>query len=661
MITTLPAIRFIRRMLQPTRGKRIVFFLLVDAWIVTVALAAAFLIRFDFMPEPPYARLVLPALPLFLFAQLGALALFGGYAMSWRFVSLRDLANILNAVIAASLALAFALYFLRLDSFVGFPRGVLLIDAVLVFILVAALRIGKRAAMEVLRGQRHTGRGKRTIIIGAGNTGEMVLRDMQRTQYDVYAPVAFLDDDERLLGTRLHGVRVRGAIRHLADTIRSLRVETVIVAIQSLGHQDLRRIYRAAKEAGIADVKIVPRLYDVHAPQIRLQAIEEIKIEDLIRREVVRVDTVAIRRVLAGKTVLVTGAAGSIGSEIVRQSCRYGPRSLVCFEIDETELHHLQLTLRREFPALVDRVRYVVGDIRDTDRVDEVFERCRPDVVFHAAAYKHVPMMEGNASEAVKVNVVGTWNIAEAARRVGTGKFVLISTDKAVRPTSVMGATKRIAEQLCRACGSESQTAFLSVRFGNVLGSRGSVLPIFLEQLARGGPLTVTHEEMRRYFMTIPEAVALVLQAGAIGRSGEVLVFDMGDPVHIRSFAEELIRLHNLRPHTDIAIEYIGIRPGEKLFEELLTAEEGTTATAHEKLWVARSHEVTTREEMQVLVQQLHQLARFPDTDGSAIRQLLRQRIAWYEPGVTAPPRAAVAVGAPVTPDRARERTRELA
>lgn len=632
-------------MLQPTRGKRIAFFLIADAWIVTVALIAAFLIRFDFAPEPPYAALALPALPLFLFAQIGALVFFGGYSMSWRFVSLRDLVNILAAVTVAAFALAFVLYFLRLSAYVGFPRGVLLIDTVLVFVLVAALRIGKRAAMEVLRGQRRTGRGKRTIIIGAGNTGEMVLRDMQRTQYDVYAPVAFLDDDERLIGARLHGIRVRGAVRNLKDTIRSLRVDAVIVAIQSLGHQELRRIYRAAKEAGITEVKIVPRLYDVGQPQIRLQAIEDIKIEDLIRREVVHVDTVAIRRVLVGKSVLITGAAGSIGSEIVRQICQYAPRTLTCFEVDETELHRLQLTLRRELPTIVDRMRFVVGDIRDTDRVDEVFERYRPQVVFHAAAYKHVPMMEENASEAVKVNIVGTWNVAEAARRVGTERFVLISTDKAVRPTSVMGATKRIAEQLCRACGEAARTAFLSVRFGNVLGSRGSVLPIFLEQLARGGPLTVTHEEMRRYFMTIPEAVALVLQAGAIGRGGEVLVFDMGDPVRIVAFAEELIRLHNLKPYTDIAIEYIGIRPGEKLFEELLTAEEGVTAAAHEKIHIARSSEQVPREDMQALVQQFAQLARFPDADGGSIRQLLRQRVQWYEPAgdrtrVPAPERA---------------------
>jgi len=373
------------------------------------------------------------------------------------------------------------------------------------------------------------------------------------------------------------------------------------------------------------------------------------------------VDHAVIGRTIEGRSVLVTGAAGSIGSEIVRQVCRFNPRSITCVEIDETDLYRLDLGLRREFPSIAGRLRFVVGDIRDGDRIDAVFAEHRPELVFHAAAYKHVPIMEQNAGEAVKTNIGGTYTTARAAFTYGTQRFVLISSDKAVQPTSVMGATKRIAEHIGEAFDAEGRTEFVSVRFGNVLGSRGSVLPLFLEQLQRGGPITITHADMRRYFMTIPEAVALVLQAGAIGRSGEVLVFDMGDPVHIRSFAEELIRLHNLRPHTDIAIEYIGIRPGEKLFEELLTAEEGTTATAHEKLWVARSHEVTTREEMQVLVQQLHQLARFPDTDGSAIRQLLRQRIAWYEPGVTAPPRAAVAVGAPVTPDRARERTRELA
>jgi len=624
----------VRRAFHPTHPKKLLFFVLADAAITCGSLVSAFLIRFDFTRSSSYYALVPRALPLFLGVKIVSFWFFQLYTLSWRFVSLRDLANIAKAIVFSSLALAAIIYPFHIEAFAGFPRGVLLIDGILTLVAIATLRIAKRVALEVVRSGRSAESGKRTIIVGAGNTGEMVLRDIQRTQYAAYAPVAFLDDDPNLIGSHLHGVRVRGGLDDLAAFIRTLRAEAVIVAIQSIGHQRLRALHRAARDAG-AQVKIVPRLYDVHAPQVRLQAIEDITIEDLIRREPIRVDEVAIRRAIAGKAVLITGAAGSIGSEIVRQVCRYGPRTLTCLEVDETDLHRMQLALGREFRGLAERISYVIGDIRDADRVDEVFTRYRPDVVYHAAAYKHVPMMESNVAEAVKANIVGTWNVAEAARRVGTERFVLISTDKAVRPTSVMGATKRIAEQIGRACGTAGgRTEFVAVRFGNVLGSRGSVLPIFLEQLKRGGPLTITHQDMRRYFMTIPEAVALVLEAGVIGRGGDVLVLDMGDPVRIVAFAEELIRLHRLRPYEDIGIEYIGIRPGEKLFEEILTAEEGTIATKHEKIYVARSSERYDHAGMASVVQRFGELARLPDVGGHAIRQLLRERIEWYAPGV---------------------------
>ncbi|MDO8599632.1 MAG: SDR family NAD(P)-dependent oxidoreductase, partial [bacterium] len=426
------------RLFRPTHPKKLGFFLLTDTAIICGTLVAAFLIRFDFAWNVSYYALIPRAIPLFLGVKLASFWFFQLYSLSWRFVSLRDLANIAKAVAFSSLAIAAIIYPFHVTAFTGFPRGVLLIDGMLTLVLIATLRIAKRVALEVVRSSRSTESGKRTIIVGAGNTGEMVLRDIQRTQYAAYAPVAFLDDDPSLIGSHLHGVRVRGGLDDLATFIQTLHAEAVIVAIQSIGHQRLRVLYRAARDAG-AHVKIVPRLYDIHAPQVRLQAIEDISIEDLIRREPIRVDEVAIRRAIAGKAVLVTGAAGSIGSEIVRQVCRYGPRTLTCFEVDETELHRMQLTLEREFRGLAERVAYVVGDIRDADRVDEVFTRYRPDVVYHAAAYKHVPMMESNVAEAVKANIVGTWNVAEAARRVGTERFVLISTDKAVRPTSVMG------------------------------------------------------------------------------------------------------------------------------------------------------------------------------------------------------------------------------
>lgn len=643
-----------RRALRPSQPKKFAFFLIADAAIVLASLVASFFIRFDFARGVSYYQFTLPAIPLFLGVKLSAFGFFQLYSLSWRFVSLRDLYNIARAVLVSSLALVAIIYFFHIRMFAGFPRGILLIDGILTFVLIATLRIAKRAALEVVRGGRYAGTGKRTIIVGAGNTGEMVLRDIQRTQYTVFAPVAFLDDDANLIGSHLHGVRVRGAISDLATVIRDLRVTAVIIAIQSLDYQKLRRIYRHARDAGVREVKIVPRLYDVHHPQVRLQAIEDIKIEDLIRRQVVQVDDSAITGALSGKTVLVTGAAGSIGSEIVRQVCRYNPRAVILFEIDETELYRMELTLRREFRELADRLHFIVGDVCDVDRIEWLFSRMHPEIVFHAAAYKHVPMMERHPSEAVRVNICGTWNVARAAHAYLAERFVIISTDKAVRPTSVMGATKRIAEQIGRSLNDPQHTAFLSVRFGNVLGSRGSVLPIFLEQLQRGGPLTITHHEMRRYFMTIPEAVTLVLQAGAMENGGDVLVLDMGDPVRIVDLAEELIKLHGLRPYNDIDIEYIGMRPGEKLFEEILTAEEGTVATKHQKIYVARSSDSCDAKDVEALVHRFRELARFPDSDGRAIRQLLRECVQWYDTasGAKRFPEAIVSHPVIVTPQR---------
>ncbi len=332
--------------------------------------------------------------------------------------------------------------------------------------------------------------------------------------------------------------------------------------------------------------------------------------------------------------MLVTGAGGSIGSEIVRQVCAFRPRKIILFDIDETELHNLALTLNRLFPTLQEAIHFITGDVRDALRLQEVFAELRPEIVFHAAAYKHVPMMEYNPKEAVKVNIFGTWNLVRTAVQYGVLKFVMISTDKAVRPTSVMGATKRMAEYLCRACDGlgDGPTHFVSVRFGNVLGSRGSVLPLFLDQLKHGQSLTVTHRDMKRYFMTIPEAVTLVLQASVIGRGGEVLVLDMGEPAKIMDLAERLIRIHGLEPYRDIDIKVTGLRPGEKLFEEILTAEEGTEASRHEKIFVARNEEKYSLEEIEKILGEFRDAVETPGLyDDGGVRKLLRSYVKHYE------------------------------
>jgi FlaA1/EpsC-like NDP-sugar epimerase len=424
---------------------------------------------------------------------------------------------------------------------------------------------------------------------------------------------------------------VFGPSSRLRDIVVRYGIESVIIAIPSLNYKTLRAIFDSARDAGVQNVKIIPRIYDFHKPEINLKNLEDISIEDLIGRQTVTVDFEGIGSFLKGKMILVTGAGGSIGSEIVMQVCEFDPAKVVLFDFDETALHNMRQKVQRRYPLLAENAFCAVGDVRDNARVHEVFSTYSPDIVFHAAAYKHVPMMEFNPKEAVKSNIFGTYCVVKASVEKGVQKFVMISTDKAVMPTSIMGATKRMAENVCRAFNGSGRTEFIAVRFGNVLGSRGSVLPLFLEQLKHGGPLTVTHKDMRRYFMTIPEAVSLVLQASIIGRGGDVLVLDMGVPITIVKLAEELIRMHGLEPYKDIDIQFTGMRPGEKLFEELLTAEEGTIATMSEKVFIARSSEQFTLDEIDSMLAEFHRAVetggdgRLPD-----VKTLLRRYIKHY-------------------------------
>jgi FlaA1/EpsC-like NDP-sugar epimerase len=494
---------------------------------------------------------------------------------------------------------------------------------------------------------------KKTIILGAGNTGEMLVRDMARNNFNEFYPIGFLDDDKTKVGAYIHGVKVINSTDKLSDTILKYNADAVIIAIPSLNHKILKNVYDSAKKLNIDTVKIVPRIYNFDKPDMNLKGLEDISIEDLIGRQSVIIDYKVIKDFLNNKSVLVTGAGGSIGAEIVNQVCAFNPAMVILFDIDETELHNLGLKLNRLFPHMIGQIHYVTGDVRDEMRLKEVFDSYRPQIVFHAAAYKHVPMMEYNPKEAVKVNIFGTYNLAKTAMEYGVEKFIMISTDKAVRPTSIMGATKRVAEYVCKAFNNGEwrmangeqgglrhspthplthSTRFISVRFGNVLGSRGSVLPLFLDQLKHGGPLTVTHKDMKRYFMTIPEAVSLVLQASTMGEGGEVFVLDMGEPVNITDVAEELIRIHGLEPYKDIDIEFTGLRPGEKLFEEILTAEEGTVASKHEKVFVARNSEKYSMGEIEGILEEFRVLIAEPSigNDGR-VRELLKQYVKHYE------------------------------
>lgn len=645
-----------------SKFNRFLFFFISDAAIIAASLYLAFLLRFDFAIPDGYLRIFLRTLPFFLFVKLGAFALFRMYKVTWRYVGLNELSNIILAMLVSeSLLMAGILIplpsvipshlptFLTLGSSNPvFPRSVFLIDWTISILLISLLRVSKRVFLEIISKKRFSKPGKKTLIIGAGNTGEMILRDMTRQDFSNFYPVGLLDDDIKKKGTYVHGIEVLGPTEELKRLVNKLSVEAIIIAIPSLNHKALRRIYESARELEIKTVKIAPRIYDFHEPDINLKNLEDINIEDLIGRQPVDINYKEIEGFLKDRVILITGAGGSIGSEISSQVCAFNPQKLVLFDIDETDLHNLELKLKKSFPFIFPekepktddspRVFLITGDVRDRERVNEVFRLYAPDIVFHAAAYKHVPMMEYNPQEAVKVNMFGTYTVAKASAAKGVKKFIMISTDKAVRPTSVMGATKKMAENICKTFGAEGLrpgargqnggTEFISVRFGNVLGSRGSVLPIFLEQLKHGGPLTVTHKDMQRYFMTIPEAVSLVLQASVIGLSGEVLVLDMGTPVAIVALAEELIRLHGLEPYKDIDIEFSGIRPGEKLFEEPLTAEEGADKSSHEKVFIAKSSERYTLEEIKQALEEFSALIKETASgkEGS-IKDLLKKHV----------------------------------
>ena len=655
---------------------RFLFFLLADILIVSLSLFLSFLVHFDFNLRVPYAELLREILLFFVVLKIGFFAVFRVYRITWRYVGVAELMNIVLAVVVAEMALLILSLpnsFFQLPI-TGLARRIFLVDGFFTLAFISGLRISKKLYMEVLREKGAGRKGKNTLIIGAGNTGEMLIQDMARNGFADFYPIGLLDDDRTKIGSYIHGVKVLGGLGKLGELIGPLRLEMVIIAIPSLDHNTMRNLYDAARKLKVA-VKVVPRIYDFDKPDINLKGLEDISIEDLIGRQVIKVDYRGIRSFIEGKTVLITGAGGSIGMEIVTQVCAFGPRRVVLFEIDETELHNLSLRLERLFPHLSGEIEYVTGDVRDEARVREVFGRCRPEIIFHAAAYKHVPMMEYNPREAAKVNIFGTFNIARTAVECGAETFVMISTDKAVRPTSVMGATKRMAEFICRAFGEirdsalfistpsviqehdeirdsalfidghgepvescalrqaqgDKTTKFMSVRFGNVLGSRGSVLPLFLEQLKHGGPLTVTDRKMKRYFMTIPEAVSLVLQASILGQGGEVFVLDMGEPVMIVNIAEELIRLHGLEPYKDIDIQFTGLRPGEKLFEEILTAEEGTDASCHEKIFVARnSGKYTLAELDDVLAEFSAAINDSSDAGDENMKKLLRKYVKHY-------------------------------
>lgn len=556
--------------------------LFLDTVILSIMPLLAVLLRFEgVIPEHEAEILRVWLLPS-TFIGVGVFYLFGMYHRIWHYARIRDLYAIVGAVTLFS-AGKFLLLFLVGEDL---PKSVFLISWMLTLGGIGLSRLAFKINLDIFtdnRTEQHS-----VLIIGAGDAGAMLVREIEQNDAATVRIVGFADDDVKKIGNRLAGYSVLGAIDQVPDIVEEHHVEHIIIATPSAEGYEIRRITEICRSTP-CKVKIMPGLYEMMEAGKQdkgLRQLREIRLEDLLRRDSIELDFDKITHYIAGKTVLITGAGGSIGSELSRQISRVGAKEILLLGRGENSIYEIYQELKVKFPE--QNYRTIIANITDKVRMEEVFQQYCPQVVFHAAAHKHVPLMEIQPAEAVQNNVFGTKNVAELADAYKSEIFVLISTDKAVNPTSVMGATKRTAELVLQEINQRSMTKFVAVRFGNVLGSRGSVVPLFERQIAAGGPVTVTDPEMTRYFMTIPEAVQLVLQAGSQAEGGEVFLFDMGDPVKINDMACDLIRLHGHVPNQDIRIIYTGLRPGEKLYEELLTNEEGTTSTKHKKIYKAK-------------------------------------------------------------------------
>lgn len=614
----------------------------IDGAAAAVSVVVALSLRFDGSVPQQYISVLPTAIPLFVAVRIAMLWLFRAYRIMWRYATLRDVLMAAGGIAAAS-ALLFGLG--MTISALALPRSIFAIDALLFSVLAAAPRVYVRWRRSHQQAAQDRGR-KRVLIVGAGDAGSMLVHEFEKQPHLGVQVVGFVDDDATKLGRALSGVRVLGTRRQIPELVKRLSVERIIIAMPSVGADVIRETMAICRGTG-AELKILPPVGELVAGQVRAQDVRDVRIEDLLRRKPIETDLTAISGYLRGKRVLVTGAGGSIGSELCRQVCAFAPEQLIFLDHSENNVFEIDAELRERFPAAT--LVPVIADIRNRAKMDRIFAEYRPHVVFHAAAHKHVPLMELHPDEAIANNVLGTRNVAEAAARYGAERFVMVSTDKAVNPGNVMGATKRMAELIVQAMqaaqhdalgeaaaasdaaplgngsaqtngfAADGATRFVSVRFGNVLGSRGSVIPMFRKQIERGGPVTVTHPEMTRYFMTIPEAVQLILQAAAMGEGGEVFVLDMGEPVRIADLARDLIRLSGYEPDKDIHIVYTGVRPGEKLFEQLVNDGETVRKTSHEKVLVLNGGHVDV-EAVRHTVQQFEAMlaggaaARDPET-----------------------------------------------
>lgn len=557
--------------------------ILIDIMLINISYVLAYCFRFNFnIPSYELTRfkndeiaITIIYLVVFYFFKL--------YKNLWEYASIDEFMLAVGACIVANF-LGIVYGFILGDRL---PLSVNILAGILSVLLICGFRMSFRIVKRYLDGNIKWDKGsvKRVMIIGAGKAGTMVANEMKFYKKTTYLPVAFIDDDKYKFGNNIAGVEVMGNRNDIVQLAEKLSVDEILIAIAAMDGKTKKEIIDICKKTG-CKLKLIPGMYEIIEGRVNLSKFREVNFEDLLGRDTVKLDMEGIEKYISDRVVLITGGGGSIGSELCRQVVKFNPKELIVLDNYENNSYVLQQEFNRK--CVQANIKYVIASVRDKNKLDSIFDRYRPDIVFHAAAHKHVPLMEENPGEAVKNNIFGTLNTALCADKYKVKRFVMISTDKAVNPTNIMGATKRVCEMIIQSMDKKSKTQFAAVRFGNVLGSNGSVVPVFIEQIKNGGPVTVTHKDINRFFMTIPEAAQLVIQAGMYAKGGEIFILDMGSPVKIYDLARDLIRLSGYIPNKDIDIEFIGLRPGEKLYEEVLTEEEGLNKTLHEKIFIAK-------------------------------------------------------------------------
>lgn len=605
---------------------RIILLVVTDLFAVMASSALSLYVRYEFSfmsIDPQFWKAIQDAYLLNVFVTLVVFYIFRLYNSVWRYASDTEMVNVVIAVTIC--AVMQPVIFWLLDTYV--PKSFPFFYGFFLALFAGGVRFSYRF-LRMVQNKRlnHYNAPERQnyMIVGAGASGNAILQEVQSSKYLSMHVACFIDDNPGCQGKYLRGVPIVGGREKIAESVEKYDIDEIIIAIPSASRSKLRPLLEICKETG-RRIQILPGMYQIIKGDVNVSNLREVQIEDLLGRDPIEVNVEEIIGYVQNKTVLVTGGGGSIGSELCRQVARHSPKCLIILDIYENNAYEIQQELKRDYPGL-DLV-VLIGSVRNTRRVDEIFRDYRPDIVYHAAAHKHVPLMEDSPNEAIKNNVFGTLKVAAAADRYGTGKFVMISTDKAVNPTNIMGASKRICEMVIQNMNRKSRTEYVAVRFGNVLGSNGSVVPLFKKQIEKGGPVTVTHPDIIRYFMTIPEAVSLVLQAGAYARGGEIFVLDMGEPMKILDLAKNMIKLSGYRVDEDIKIEFTGLRPGEKMYEELLMREEGLKETANRMIYIGRPIEYDDA----LFEQQLERLQEASRNESQDIRALVREIVPGYQ------------------------------